>query len=228
MLYVQQSLGAGEEILMGARFHWVYTMQAVFWILFGLAIGIAVGYSAIWWTVTENIRDLYPGLPEESFDEAWSLIVKSRGGYLQILWSQHPVLRFSILGFFLMGLFFFTHMMIVKATTEIAVTTEVAFAYAAGATDIAVVSTAGFSTLALPNTIVIGNDTIRELLDIPTDVEAPPVQVTPSEPPPPQPEATTSARADDSSMSGRRRIELSSEVTGPVSLRHCSRWGADW
>ena len=124
MLYVQQSLGAGEEILMGARFHWVYTMQAVFWILFGLAIGIAVGYSAIWWTVTENIRDLYPGLPEESFDEAWSLIVKSRGGYLQILWSQHPVLRFSILGFFLMGLFFFTHMMIVKATTEIAVTTD--------------------------------------------------------------------------------------------------------
>lgn len=32
---------------------------------------------------------------------------------------------------------------------------------------------------------VVGHDTIRELLDIPSDVEAPPVQVTPSEPEPP-------------------------------------------
>jgi hypothetical protein len=32
---------------------------------------------------------------------------------------------------------------------------------------------------------VVGNDTIRELLDIPSDVEAPPVQVTPTAPPPP-------------------------------------------
>lgn len=32
---------------------------------------------------------------------------------------------------------------------------------------------------------VIGNDTIRELLDIPTDVQAPPAQVTPPEPPQP-------------------------------------------
>jgi uncharacterized membrane protein YdbT with pleckstrin-like domain len=46
------------------------------------------------------------------------------GGYLQILWSLHPVLRFSILGFFLLGLFFFAHLMIIKATTEIAVTNE--------------------------------------------------------------------------------------------------------
>lgn len=37
---------------------------------------------------------------------------------------------------------------------------------------------------------VVGNETIRELLDIPSDVEAPPVQVTPSTPPPlPEPPA---------------------------------------
>ncbi len=34
---------------------------------------------------------------------------------------------------------------------------------------------------------VVGNDTIRELLDIPSDVEAPPVQPPPSEPPAPPP-----------------------------------------
>ncbi len=124
MLYVQQSLGPDEEILMGARFHWMYTVQASFWILFGLAIGIAVGYGAIWWEVTSDIRAFYPGLPEELFNEAWGNIVKTKGGYLQILWSLHPALRFSILGFFILGLFFFFHMMIVKATTEIAVTNE--------------------------------------------------------------------------------------------------------
>ncbi len=109
---------------MGARFHWMYTVRAVFWILFGLAIGIAIGYGAIWWTVSETIRSLYPDLPEQMFNNAWNEVVKANGGYLQILWSLHPLLRFSILGFFLLGLFLFAHMMIIKATTEIAVTNE--------------------------------------------------------------------------------------------------------
>jgi hypothetical protein len=124
MLYVHQSLGSDEEILMGARFHWMYTVNAVFWILFGLAIGIAVGYGGIWWTVTRAIHAQYQDLPKELFDSAWVDVVKAKGGYLQILWSQNPILRFSILGFFIIGLFFFTHMMIVKATTEIAVTND--------------------------------------------------------------------------------------------------------
>lgn len=125
MLYVQQSLGPNEEILMGARFHWMYTLTAVFWILFGLAAGIALGYGAIWWAVTSEIRLLYQtDLPDDVYKTVWNTIVAQRGGYLKILWSQHPLLRFGILGCFLLGLFFFAHMMIIKATTEIAVTSE--------------------------------------------------------------------------------------------------------
>jgi len=124
MLYVQQSLGPGEEILTGARFHWMYTVRAVFWILFGLALGIAIGYGAIWWVVSEYIRDNYAELPPELFNQAWHQAVATKGGYLQILWSLNPILRFAILGFFLLGLFFFAHLMIIKATTEIAVTNE--------------------------------------------------------------------------------------------------------
>jgi hypothetical protein len=124
MLYVQQSLGPGEEILMGARFHWMYTVRAVFWILFGLALGIAIGYGAIWWILTNEIRATYGDLPSDSFDQIWHQTVLKKGGYLHILWSLHPVLRFSILGFFLLGLFFFAHLMIIKATTEIAITNE--------------------------------------------------------------------------------------------------------
>jgi uncharacterized membrane protein YdbT with pleckstrin-like domain len=124
MLYVQQSLGPDEEILMGARFHWMYTVQAVFWILFGLAIGLAIGYGAIWWNISSEIRETYVNLPPQMFERAWHKVVMDHGGYLQLLWSLHPVLRFAILGFFLIGLFFFAHLMIIKATTEIAVTNE--------------------------------------------------------------------------------------------------------
>lgn len=128
MLYVQQSLGPKEEILMGARFHWMYTLQAIGWILFGLALGIAVGYAAIWWIVSNEMRGVVggelSGLSPDQYDELWDAVVKSKGGYLKILWSLHALIRFGILGTFLLGLYFFAHMMIVKATTEIAVTSE--------------------------------------------------------------------------------------------------------
>jgi len=124
MLYVQQSLGPQEEILMGARFHWMYTLQAIGWILFGLALGIAVGYAAIWYIISADMRAYYPGVSGAEYDRAWNFLVVKHGGYLKIIWSLHPLIRFAILGLFLLGLYFFAHMMIVKATTEIAITTE--------------------------------------------------------------------------------------------------------
>lgn len=124
MLYVEQSLGPNEEILLGAHFHWIYTMQAVSWILFGIACGVAVGYGGIWWEVGQEIRRVYPNLPETLFDQAWQEVVAVKGGYLKILWGLHAGVRFGILGLFVMGLVFFTNMMVVQATTEIAVTTD--------------------------------------------------------------------------------------------------------
>jgi Bacterial PH domain len=125
MLYVQQSLGPHEEILITARFHWMYTLQAIVWILFGLALGITLGYVSIWWEVSSAIRNLYgQDLPDDLYELAWNRIVIAKHGYLRILWSQHVVIRGCILGIFGVGLYLFAHMMIVKATTEIAVTNE--------------------------------------------------------------------------------------------------------
>ena len=124
MLYVEQSLGPQEEILMAARFHWMYTLHSILWIMFGLALGMGLGYMAIWWDVTSTIRETYPSLPSALFDQAWDQTVKAKGGYLNILWSQMIAIRFCILGAFMVGLYFFAHMMLVKATTEIAVTNE--------------------------------------------------------------------------------------------------------
>jgi hypothetical protein len=130
MLYVQQSLGPNEEILMGARFHWMYTLGAVFWILFGLFIGVMIGYIGVWWTINQEIRGIDSNnpmgveIPPDIYEKMWQIVVERRGGYLKILWGLNALMRFSILGSFLIGLYFFAHMMIVKATTEIAVTSE--------------------------------------------------------------------------------------------------------
>lgn len=124
MLYVQQSLGPDEEILMAARFHWMYTFKAVMWIVFGISISIVLAYGAIWMDVNSDIRASFQNLPAELYDQAEAEIVARRGGYMQILWSLHPAFRIGILLAFMMGLFMFANMMIIKATTEIAVTTD--------------------------------------------------------------------------------------------------------
>lgn len=124
MLYVQQSLGPNEEILLGARFHWMYTVNAVMWIVFGLAAGIAVAYGAIWLQINSEIRQYYPDLPADQYAQAEAWVLDKEGGYLKILWGMHPGIRFGIMGLFIMGLFIFANMMIVKATTEIAITTD--------------------------------------------------------------------------------------------------------
>lgn len=124
MLYVQQSLGPNEEILMGARFHWMYTVNAVIWILMGISAGFALAYGAIWWDISQQIKAQFPSLPPEQFENAKKYILDQNGGYLKILWGLHPAVRFMVMGFFIMGLFIFASMMIVKATTEIAITTD--------------------------------------------------------------------------------------------------------
>lgn len=124
MLYVQQSLGPGEEILIGARFHWMYTLQALIWIAFGVAAAIAIGYGAIWWALSSDIKALYPKLPAHLYNHAWKDVVGRHGGYVKVLWSLHPLIRFAMLACFLIGVAFFMHMMVIRATTEIAVTND--------------------------------------------------------------------------------------------------------
>lgn len=122
MLYVQQSLGPNERILSGARFHWMYNVVAASWIVYGVAFAILLGYASIWWKIDSSIRDIYDNLPQESYDQAWSEVADYLGGYFKILMSTHPVVRFSMLGSVLFGLFLFASMLVNKATTEIAVT----------------------------------------------------------------------------------------------------------
>lgn len=113
MLYVQQSLTSGEELIHIGRFHWMYNIQAVLSIVYSVIAAIVLVVGAVYfmehfWPMLTNT------LPPPQMDE--SLISKIRG--------LHPGVRMGAFFIFIMGVFRFAHMMVIKATTEIAVTTS--------------------------------------------------------------------------------------------------------
>ncbi len=103
MLYVQQSLGPDEELIHVGKFHWMYTIasfMSIFWGLVGAIFIIIAAYKGY-----DLLGRLPPGT---TFFESIKII--------------HPGIRaFSFL-FFILGLVKFAQMMIVKITTEIAIT----------------------------------------------------------------------------------------------------------
>ena len=105
LLYVEQSLSADEEIVHVGNFHWMYTLSAFMSIVWGILgcitiIGIAVYSQAAYG----------PGI------ESTSWIGAAR--------ETHPGIRLGAFMVFIFGLLRFAHMMIIKATTEIAITTS--------------------------------------------------------------------------------------------------------
>ena len=105
MLYVQQSLGPDEELIHIGKFHWMYTVSAFLSIFWGLVSAIVVMVGAY------NAYFFMGKLPADM-------------GFLESIKEIHPLIRaFSFL-MFIMGLVKFAQMMIIKATTEIAITSN--------------------------------------------------------------------------------------------------------
>jgi uncharacterized membrane protein YdbT with pleckstrin-like domain len=103
MLYVQQSLGPNEELVHVGRFHWMYTVGALMSIVWGILASVMVTMGAIY--AYELMGKYPPGM---------NLLDQIR--YL------HPGIRIVAFVVFVMGLLSFARMMVVQATTEIAVT----------------------------------------------------------------------------------------------------------
>ncbi|MGH1398433.1 MAG: PH domain-containing protein [Alphaproteobacteria bacterium] len=103
MLYVQQSLGPDEELVHVGKFHWMYTVHAFTAILWGLFISILIIVGAI---IFYKQTGKFP--PELN----WITAIK----YI------HPGVRIVSFIMFVLGLLSFAQMMVVKATTEIAIT----------------------------------------------------------------------------------------------------------
>ena len=108
MMYIRQSLAPGEELIHIAHFHWIYTLQAIFSVIIGigLCIGLILGVFYVQPMVPQIV------LSQAPFD----------AGLLEKLMGLHPGMKIFVLLVFLMSLLRFAQMMVVKATTEIAIT----------------------------------------------------------------------------------------------------------
>jgi len=103
MLYVQQSLGPDEELVHVGRFHWMYTVQAFMTIVWGAVASIVVIIGAVY---------VYKKLGQFPAELGW----------LEAIRYLHPGIRIFSFLVFVMGLLSFAQMMVIKATTEIAIT----------------------------------------------------------------------------------------------------------
>ncbi len=103
MLYIQQSLGPNEEIVHIGEFHWMYTVQAFLAIFWGMVGSILVIVASVF---------MYKQLGKFPAGVNW----------LEAIPYLHPGLRIFSFIVFVMGLLSFAQMMVVKATTEIAIT----------------------------------------------------------------------------------------------------------
>ncbi len=105
MLYVRQSLAPDEEIVYVGQFHWMYTLKAVFSIFVGFVGAIMVLYAGHYFTAHYGVG---------FYAQGWVGQVR----------ELHPVIKLACVFTFVLGLFRFAHMMVIKATTEIAITTS--------------------------------------------------------------------------------------------------------
>lgn len=124
MSYIEQSITGGEKIIMIGRFHWIYLAGALFWIAFGLFGCAAIVGGGIAFNVHAGMGAAYPGLPTHLFWSGWSNVVAAQGGYIAVIRDLHPFVRVGAFGILILGFALFAHMMIIRATTEIAITTN--------------------------------------------------------------------------------------------------------
>ena len=111
MLYVQQSLAPDEELVHIGRFHWFYDVQAVMNIVWGLFFSVSFILAAV------VVAREYPNLPLTSArmspDDSW----------LDSAQKMHAGIKLFSLLVFIIGVMKFAQMLVIKATTEIAITT---------------------------------------------------------------------------------------------------------
>lgn len=102
MYYVQQSLGKNEELIHVGHFHWMYTVGAIMHIVWGviLCMLVLVG-SYMAQTQVFGVED---------------------DGFLNSVRSSHVGVRIAAFLMIVYGLLGFARAMVVKITTEIAVT----------------------------------------------------------------------------------------------------------
>ena len=113
MMYVQQSLAPDEKLVHIGHFHWFYDVQAFMSIAWGLFFAVSLLVAAI------NLNNYLPHAIS-----LMSVPLEQGDGALMHLRKLHPGIKLFALLIFLFGVYRFAQMLVIKATTEIAVTTN--------------------------------------------------------------------------------------------------------
>lgn len=92
------------------RFHWLYTLNAFFGILWGVFFAALIIATAIFIELKTGLKLGTPIAPGDSW---WTLLIK-----------LHPGIKLVAVFVFVLGLMKFVHQMVIRATTEIAVTSN--------------------------------------------------------------------------------------------------------
>lgn len=126
MLYVQQSLNPNEEIIRVGEFHWLYTFNAAMWIVMGFIAMILVLYAGYYYEVYQTVKQYVPGtmLHNAKSSGYWDAAVDFRGGVMDVVQSIHWGVKLASFLCLVFGVFAFTQKMIIKATTEICLTSD--------------------------------------------------------------------------------------------------------
>lgn len=122
--YIEQSLTSGEKVVYIGRFHWIYLASAMSWIILGFVVCFATIAIATFFSVKQGMNIAYPNLPTQYYAQGWDAVVTSRGGYLDIVRDLPGAVRIGAFAAIIIGLLLFLQMMVVRATTEIAVTSH--------------------------------------------------------------------------------------------------------
>lgn len=102
--YIQQSLASNEKLIHIGRFHWTYKLNAWMSIVWGAILAAA-----------------FLGLATK-IDVLMVYQMPYGASWLQMVGGLHPGVKLIAALIFAFGLFKFAHMMVICATTEIAVT----------------------------------------------------------------------------------------------------------
>jgi uncharacterized membrane protein YdbT with pleckstrin-like domain len=113
MLYIMESLSPGEHIIQPTGYHWIFVFHRFVTLIFFILIALAV-------VVLGAIYHKYPTLPPWQIMVAWKQI--TFGEIVRGFWSSHVLLRGGAFLLVMFGIFQLAIAMVVRATTEIAVT----------------------------------------------------------------------------------------------------------
>lgn len=112
LLYVEQSLAPDEKLIHIGRFHWFYDVQAFMNLVWGLFFAVSLLISAI---------QLEPYMPGQL--TLMTSPVLAQDGMFSQLQKIHPAIKLFSLLLFMLGVLKFAQMLVIKITTEVAVTT---------------------------------------------------------------------------------------------------------